>query len=117
MKTNPLPEDADALLAKAEGLAAVLSEKREELGISVDVEASLRAGIAAATYAIDAYLAVLASVGKSPQALSYVAEAKVRCDRNVRQLRRRVTRTTAQLCRLMSRKDLKQFEKYLALSA
>ena len=53
MKTNSLPEEADALLARAQAIATVLSEKREEVGISIEVEALLRASIEAATFAID----------------------------------------------------------------
>ena len=53
MKANPLPEDADALVAFAEGVATVSYEKRDELGISADVGALLRASIAGATYAIN----------------------------------------------------------------
>ena len=52
MKTNPLAEDADALLALAESIATVLSEKHEELCISTESEALLRASIAAAAFAI-----------------------------------------------------------------
>ena len=52
MKTNPLAEDADALLALAESIATVTSEKYKELCISTESEALLRASIAAATFAI-----------------------------------------------------------------
>jgi hypothetical protein len=48
MKTNPLPNDLAGLVATAEALAAVLAERQEELGISSDLEALLRASIAAA---------------------------------------------------------------------
>ena len=71
MKTNPLAEDADALLALAESIATVLSEKHEELCISTESEALLRASIAAATFAIDTYLAVLSGIKKSPAAFVY----------------------------------------------
>ena len=106
MKANPLPEDADALVAFAEGVATVLSEKRDELGIRTDVEALLRASIAGATFAINRYLAILAGAKKSPVAQGYLAEAKTRCDRNIKQLRRRVTRSIARPCRHMKDKDL-----------
>ena len=66
MKTNSLPEEADALLARAQAIATVLSEKREELGISIEVEALLRASIEATTFSIDRYVAVLAGADKSP---------------------------------------------------
>jgi hypothetical protein len=39
-------------------VATVLSEKREEVGISIEVEALLRASVEAATFAIDRYVAV-----------------------------------------------------------
>ena len=59
MKTNSLHEDADALLARAQAIATVLLEKREELlGISIEVEALLRASIEAMTFAIERYVAV-----------------------------------------------------------
>src|SRR5215470_9499629 len=37
MKVSPLPEDADALIAFAQAIATVLSEKKHELGISTEV--------------------------------------------------------------------------------
>ena len=49
MKTISLSEDTDELIARAQAIATVLAEKRDELGISTDVEALLRARIAAAT--------------------------------------------------------------------
>src|SRR5438046_401424 len=112
LRGNPLPEDADALVALAESIATVLSEKHNELGISTDIEALLRASIAAATFAIDTYLAVLSGIQKSPEAFGYVAQAKTRCDRNIRQLRRRVTRSISQLCRHMNDKDLVKVANY-----
>ena len=104
MKTNPLAEDADALLALAESIATVLSEKHEELCISTESEALLRASIAAAAFAIDTYLAVLSGIKKSPAAFAYVAEAKTRCDRNI-----------AQLCRHMSNNDFIKVADYATL--
>src|SRR5207253_2120956 len=68
MKRSPLPKDADELLAIAESVATTLSEYRNELGMSIEVEALLRAGIAAATFSINTYLAVLAGTKKSPVA-------------------------------------------------
>ena len=115
MKTNPLAEDADALLALAESIATVLSEKHEELCISTESEALLRASIAAAAFAIDTYLAVLSGIKKTPAAFAYVAEVKTRCDRNIRQLRRRLTRCIAQLCRHMSNTDLIKVADYATL--
>ena len=100
MKTSPLPKDPDALLAFAESIATALSEKQSLLGIASEIEAPLRAAIAAATFAIDMYVAVLAHAEKSPVGRSYVAEAKRRRDRGIEQLRRRVIRSIGHLCRL-----------------
>jgi hypothetical protein len=113
MKTKPLSEDVDALVGLAEGIATVLSQKRDDLGISTDVEALLRASIAAATFGINTYIAVLAGATKSPLATSFVATAKTRCDRNIEHLRRRVTRSITELCRLMDDEDLLEVAEYV----
>ena len=105
MKRNPLPKDADDLLALGEAVAAVLAENQDQWGIPIEVEALLRASIAAAAFAIDAYVAVLAGSHKSPVAMSHLAEAKSRCDRSIRQLRRRILRSVAQLRRHMSGRE------------
>ncbi len=107
MKTKALPEDLDRLLALAESIATVLSDKADELGIGSDVEALLRASIAATTYAIDSYVALLSGARKSPEAAAYVAEAKRRCDRSIQQLRRRVRRSMAEFRRHKSGNGLK----------
>ena len=118
MKPNPIPEDADVLLAIAENIAAVLSEKRDELGISTDVEALLRVSIAGARFAINRYLAVAAGAKKSSVAMSHLAAARSGCDRWIRQLRRRVARSIAQLCRYMDRNNLLKAANYaLSISA
>jgi uncharacterized protein (DUF58 family) len=106
MRTNPLPDDADELVALAQSIATVLSEKRDELGISTDFESLLRVSIAAARYAIDRYVAVLAGAPKSPVAFSCLAEARTRCDRTIVRLRRRVTKCIAQLCRHLDDQEL-----------
>src|SRR2546427_9374694 len=54
------------------------------------------ARIAAAAFAIDADVAVLAGSHKSPVAMSHLAEAKSRADRSIRQWSRRVLRSVAQ---------------------
>jgi hypothetical protein len=105
MKRNPLPKDADQLLAVGEAVAAVLAENQDRWDVPTEVEALLRASIAAAAFAIDAYVAVLAGSDKSPVAMSHLAEAKSRCDRSIRQLRRRVLRSVAQLRRHMSGRE------------
>jgi hypothetical protein len=106
MKRSPLPKDADELLAVAESVAATLPEYRDQLGMSIDIEALLRASISAATFSINTYLAVLAGTKRSPVALSHLAAARSRCDRDLRQLRRRVTRSIAQLRRQVNDQDL-----------
>jgi hypothetical protein len=113
MKTNPLPEDADQLVALAQSIATVLSEKRDELGISADFEALLRVSIAAASNAIDRYVAVLAGMTKSPLAYSCLAAARTRCDRTITRLRRRVTKAIVQLCRHMDDRDLLGVARYV----
>src|SRR5215471_5991849 len=105
MKTKLLPKDPYGLVAFAEALAAVLAKKREELGMSIDVEALLRASIGGARYTTDAYFAVLSGASQSPEAASYLAEAKRLRDRNVKQLRRRVTRSIMELRRQMRNRD------------
>src|SRR5205085_1405512 len=76
MKISALPKDADALVAFAESTATALAERQECLGIGTEVEAPLRAAIAAATYASDAYVAAWAHAEKSANARSFLAEAK-----------------------------------------
>lgn len=100
MKTSPLPKDADALLAFAESIATALSETQSLLGIASEIEAPLRAAIAAATFAIDTYVAVLTHAEKSPLGRSYLGEAKRRRNRSIEQLRRRVMRSVRHLSRL-----------------
>jgi hypothetical protein len=68
MKISALPKDADALVTFAESIATALAEKQEQLGIATEVEAPLRAAIAGATSAGDAYVAALAHPEKSPAA-------------------------------------------------
>jgi len=106
MKTTSLPPDTDMLLSIAESVAWVLPERQEELGIKVDAEAQLRASIAAATFGINRYLTLAAAGDKSPLALFFLGEAKARCDRSVEQLRRRLSRSIAHLCRFMDAHDL-----------
>ena len=63
------------------------------------------ARLAAAAFAIDADVAVLAGSHKSPVAISHLAEAKSRADRSIRQWSRRVLRSVAQLRRRMSGRE------------
>ena len=116
MKRRPLPKDADHMLAVGEAVAGVLAEKRSELGMSNEIEALLRASIAAATSSINAYVGALAGVKKSPAALSHLAAARSRCDRNIRQLRRRVIRSIGELYRHVSDRDLSRTAEYVNAS-
>jgi hypothetical protein len=86
MKRILLPEGVDTLLAFAKAIANVLEEKREELGIHQEVEARLRAGVAAATFAIRRYIAVPSAAKRSRKAMSYVAEARSGCERRLKRL-------------------------------
>jgi uncharacterized protein (DUF58 family) len=113
MKPNPLPKDADELVALAEGIATVLSEKRDALGFSGDLESLLHASIAYATFSIDTYLEALARAGKSPAAVSHLASRRARCYRCVERLRRRVTRCIAELCRHMDGEELRRVALYV----
>ena len=105
MKPDSLTRDADELLMLGEAVAAILAENQDQLNIPTEVEALLRAGIAAAEYAIDAYVAMLAGSYKSQEAMNHLAEARSRCDRSLRQLKRRVHRSIAQLRRYMGSKE------------
>ena len=113
MKGKSLSEEAGALIARAQGIATALSEKRDEYGVSIEVEALLRASIEAAIYASDRYAAVLAGARDSLVAMGYVAEAKARCNRSIRQLQRRVNRAVAELCRLTSYRESWKIAGYL----
>jgi uncharacterized protein (DUF58 family) len=113
MKPNPLPKDADELVALAEGIATVLSGKRDALGFSVDLESLLQASIVYAKFSIDAYLMALSRAGKSPATVSHLASVRARCHRCVERLRRRVTRCIAELCRHMDGEELSRVARYV----
>lgn len=117
MKTYRIPENADSLIARAQAVATVLAEKREELGIEMDVEALLRASIGAATYAMDRYVAVVAGARKSRIAAGYLAEAKARFIHSLQLLRRRLNRAVEHLSRLMNRKEADKAARYMSISA
>ena len=117
MNTISLSEDTDELIARAQAIATVLAEKRDELGISTDVEALLRASIAAATYAINGYLALTAAAKKSGIPMGYLSEAKARCNRKIQLLRRRVIRAVAELSRLMDKNEARKAARYISTSA
>jgi hypothetical protein len=97
---------ADALLRLGESFAAALKEKRYELGIRAEIDAVLRACIAAATLGIDMYVAVLAAEKKSPVAASRLAQAKLQCHGSSLKLRRRVVGSITRLCRTLGDSEL-----------
>ena len=117
MKTKLLPKDPYGLVAFAEALATALSRKREELGMTIDVEALLRASIGAARYTTDAYFAVLSGAGQSPEAARYLVEAKRMRDRSVGQLRRRITRAIVELRRHTRNNDFAEIVRYVTRKA
>jgi hypothetical protein len=94
------------MLAIGEAVAGVAVGKAGELGMSNEIEVLLRASIAAAICSINAYIGALGGAKKSPVALSHPAAARSRCDRNIRQLRRRVMRSIGELYRHVSDRDL-----------
>ena len=96
-----LPPDTDKLRAIADSLAWTLEDKYAELGIGCEVEALLRASMAAYEFGLDRYLTLLAAGDGSPEALMFLAEARVRCHRSIQKLRRRVAQSIAHLCRIL----------------
>jgi hypothetical protein len=94
-----------------------MSERPGECGSDREVEALLRESIAAATYAINIYMAVMAGAQKSPVAGGLVREARARCERNVGNMRRRITGSITHVCRYLSNRDLMQTEQYVMLPA
>ena len=101
MKLYSLPPDTDKLRAIADSLAWTLEDKYAELGIGCEVEALLRASMAAYEYGLDRYLTLLKAGEKSPEAQMFLAEAKIRCYRSIQKLRRRVTQSIDHLCRIL----------------
>jgi hypothetical protein len=97
--TNPLPQDADELVALAQAIATALEEKRNDLGIRTDSEGLLRVSIAAARYAMDRYLAVLFTLTKSTVAVDCLHEARTKCNRTMTHLRRQAARCIFRVCR------------------
>lgn len=113
LKQEPLPENTDALLAHGEAMATILADKRRRLGIGAEAEALLRSTIAAATFAIDTHLAVLAAVRKPGAPAHLLAEAKLRCDGKSARLRRRVRRSITRLSRHLRDRDLMRTAEYV----
>ena len=118
MKTFSLPPGTDTLLSIADSVAWALEKKHEELGIDCDEAALLRASRAVADYGINRYHTLAADGEKSAEARMFLEAAKVKCDRSIEQLRRRITRSLAQLCRIMCPRDLMSVAQHvIAVSA
>ena len=92
-----LPKGVKELFAVVQQIA--------DFGVDVEVEAGLHAGVAAAEFGIQRYLAVLMDAKKSSLALKLLADAKNGCRRSIDQLRLRIARAIAHLCRLMDGED------------
>ena len=106
MKTFSVPPDTSLLLAIADSVTWALEDKHTELGIDCDDDVQLSACRAAAEHCINRYFALAAEGEKSPQARLFLNAARVRCDRSVEQLRRRITRALDHLCRIMTDEEL-----------
>ena len=111
--TNPLPQDADELVALAQAIATVLEEKRNDLGIRTDSEGLLRVSIAAARYAMDRYLAVLFALTKSTVAADCLNDARTKCNRTMTHLRRQVARCIFRVCRHLDERELVKVARYV----
>ncbi len=106
MKTHALLEDSDRLIALAESVATVFSEKHHELNMNTEIEALLRASIAGASYGRNMYLSALPHARKSPLARKYLAETTRHCRRTIEHLRRRVRQSIAYLSRVIGEQQL-----------
>jgi len=106
MKGDPVKEGADVLLKQIESFASTLKKKRYELGIRTEIDAVLRAAIAAVTLGINTYVAVLAAEKNSRVTAERLAKAKLQCHGSILKLRRRVIRSIAKLCRSLSDSEL-----------
>ena len=109
-----LVEEAQVVLARAQAIATVLSERREELDLSTEVEALLRAGINATTFAIDRYVAFAVGATQSRVAMGFLGEAKSGLNRSVRQLHRRTNRAIAEISRLGGQKEGRKAVRYIS---
>ena len=98
-KGDPVKEGADVLLRRIESFASTLKKKRYELGIRTEIDAVLRASVAAVTLGINTYVAVLAAEKNSRATAERLAQAKLQRHSSILKLRRRVIRLIAKLCR------------------
>ena len=112
-KQNPFPEDANALLRREETIALALAANRSELVMRRNVEGLLRATITAAVHVINTYISVVEGANNAQAPLNPAANAKARCDRNIRKWRRRIIRSIARLCRYISDDDLNRTAEFV----
>jgi hypothetical protein len=100
MTPVPLPEDFETMLVFAEETADVLAEDPVEPHLGQNAETLLRASIAAATLARDAYLAMVEGAAESSVARRVLVRAKVAQSRTEQQLRGRLAGLIAEICLL-----------------
>ena len=114
MSSSHLPGNSATLFADAEELANVLGDNHHTaLRIEPHAEARLRASLAAATYAREAYLALRAAAGESETARNYLMEARTRCVRTEHQLRRRMAQLIAALSMHLDPEDSPELADYV----
>jgi hypothetical protein len=113
MEPKLLPEDANELMDLAEVVADVLAEKLAELGLSREPEASLRASIAAARFALIAYVAMLDGLKDSPVSHRFLVPARKRRDRSEQQLRCRLAAIITEICLLIENDELSDVAQYV----
>jgi hypothetical protein len=113
MEPDRLPQDPETLILLAEEIADIAGQRLAELGAAREPEALLRAGIAAATFARSAYLAMLDGAERSPGARRFVAPAKMRCDRTEQLLRYRMAQMNAEICLFLDDDELSNIAEFV----
>jgi hypothetical protein len=101
MKRFKLPSDLRSLVRLAEQLANVVGDKADELRWE-GVEISLRVGLAAASFANSAYVAMLANATESVTAARFLARAKVLRSSAEQRLREELRQVISRLCDVMT---------------
>jgi hypothetical protein len=115
MKTELLAEDTNMLLDLAATIADVLAENKTL--VEKDSEVLLRTSIAAAEFARKAYVAVRAAVRQPHDAAlaqQFLKPAKDRHDRSMARLRDQISRSIAEVCRLLDGDELSHLVDYVA---
>jgi hypothetical protein len=95
MEPNVLPQDADGLIAMAEGVANAVAEKKIKDGRMIELR--LRVRIAAATYERAAFRAVRGAAHRSAQARALLEVADRRWGRALDRLHEQLVVTIAAL--------------------